>query len=90
MKAAQSRADLTATRGRKERIMGRISRQEPFDIDTINISIVKRVLSGSITIYEAAVEFHQAGWTGYVNEEYARKQVEEYKTEHNITSERSA
>lgn len=54
------------------------NRQEPFDIDTIHVSIAKSVVSGEITIREAAAEFYKAGWTSYIDEEYTQRKVDEY------------
>lgn len=44
-----------------------------YDIDTYDVSLRKEVLAGKKTIREAAVELHQAGWTPYIDEEWAKR-----------------
>lgn len=42
-------------------------------IDTYDVSLRKEVLAGKKTIREAAVELHVAGWTPYIDEEWAKR-----------------
>jgi hypothetical protein len=44
-----------------------------FDIPNIHDSIKTDFESGKITLKEAALELHKAGWTNHINLEYARK-----------------
>ena len=48
-------------------------RKEPFDIPGITESLAIDVKSGKITLHEAAIELHRAGWTTFVDEERAKR-----------------
>lgn len=56
--------------------MERNDNRKPFDIPTIIDSLRADVLSGKITIYDAAVELHQAGWSTYIDVEKTRRLLE--------------
>lgn len=44
-----------------------------YEIDTIDASLRKKVEAGMMTIREAAVELHRAGWTPYIDEKWAKE-----------------
>lgn len=46
-----------------------MKRKEPYYVPSITESLAAGVKSGEITLHEAAVELHRAGWTNYVDEE---------------------
>lgn len=50
-----------------------MKRKEAFDIPVITESLAAGVKSGEITLHEAAVELHRAGWTNYVDEERTKR-----------------
>ena len=52
---------------------------KPFDIDTLDISLAKSVIRGEMSVEEAAREFCAAGWTNYIDEDFAQRKVDEYR-----------
>lgn len=46
-----------------------MKRKEPYYVPSITESLAAEVKSGEITLYEAAVELHRAGWTNFIDEE---------------------
>ena len=54
-------------------MMVRNDNRKPFDIPTITDSLRADVLSGKITIEDAALELHRAGWSTYIDVEKTRR-----------------
>lgn len=53
--------------------MARNDNRKPFDIPTITDSLRADVLSGKITIDDAALELHRAGWSTCIDVEKTRR-----------------
>lgn len=50
-----------------------MKRKEPFDIPSITESLANDVTSGKITLHEAAMELHEAGWTNFLDLDRTRR-----------------
>lgn len=50
-----------------------MKRKEPFDIPSITESLASDVTSGRITLHEAAVELHEAGWMNFLDLDRTRR-----------------
>ena len=48
-------------------------RKDPFQVNGILESLRDDVQAGAITIYEAATELYEAGWSNFIDEEKARR-----------------
>lgn len=50
-----------------------MKQKEPYYVPSITESLAAEVKSGEITLYEAAVELHRAGWTNFIDEEGTKR-----------------
>lgn len=50
-----------------------MKQKEPYYVPSITESLAAEVKSGEITLREAVVELHRAGWTNYVDEERTKR-----------------
>ncbi len=48
-------------------------RKEPFKIKNILESLRDDILSGEITIKEAAIELYNSGWSNFIDEEKTKR-----------------
>ncbi|EJA5115011.1 hypothetical protein ACE2PP_004823 [Salmonella enterica] len=48
--------------------------KKSFDIPNFSESLKKAFEAGTIELKEAAIEFHKANWTAFVDIEYTKKQ----------------
>ena len=53
----------------------RYPKRKAYDIPTIHESLARKIKSGEMTLEDAALELHVAGWTNFVDLEYARESI---------------
>ncbi len=50
--------------------------ENKYNIPTIHEALRRDVLSGKITLRQAAIEFHKAGWLPYIDEKETAKRID--------------